>query len=141
MAHHNSRQASFRPPSIERFYIHVNSKKILVYSFNLSLAVLQDAEELYSEATLALSQCLKQAHGLPDLGGASNLVDALFGLQMETTDTCQESPDEAPVVATETARKLVCNISGPGAASGAAAAAATVDHLHEGRARNVLRAI
>jgi ubiquitin carboxyl-terminal hydrolase 14 len=88
----------------------------------------QDAEEMYSETMLSLSSTLKQPHGLSDLGGASNFIDALFGLEMETVDECDESPEESKVVTREVSRKLVCNISGSSATGGAA----TVDHIHEG---------
>jgi hypothetical protein len=77
---------------------------------------------------LSLSNALKQANSLPSLGGASNLVDALFGLEMETVDECKECPDEPKITKKEVARKLVVNISGGNATGGAA----TVDHLHEG---------
>jgi len=98
----------------------------------------QDAEELYSETLAALSGCLVEPVCLPTLGTASNLVDALFGLEMETTDTCDESTSEPPAVSRDTARKLVCNITGGQGAAAAAeggavsGAGATVDHLHEG---------
>jgi len=42
----------------------------------------QDAEELFSELMMSMSGSLKQPTGLTDLGGASNLVDALFGLEV-----------------------------------------------------------
>ena len=86
----------------------------------------QDAEELYSNTMNTLADALKESNGLPDLGGAANLVDALFGLRMEQTMTCDECEGEPPVVKTETERKLVCNISGGGGG------ATNVDHLHEG---------
>ena len=54
----------------------------------------QDAEELYSETVQALGAYLKDPRGLPDLGGASNLVDALLGCELEETLTCDECPDE-----------------------------------------------
>lgn len=88
----------------------------------------QDAEELYSETMLSLSNALKQANSLPDLGGANNLIDAIFGLDMETVDECTECPEESKVSKNEVARKLVINISGSSATGGAA----NVDHLHEG---------
>merc|ERR1719502_1844993 len=61
----------------------------------------QDAEELYSSATTTLANTLKQPHGLKDLGGAGNLIDALFGMEMETVTTCDESPEEPPKTTTE----------------------------------------
>jgi len=100
----------------------------LSLSVFLSFFFFQDAEELFSETMLSLSNALKQANSLPSLGGASNLVDALFGLEMETVDECKECPDEPKITKKEVARKLVVNISGGNATGGAA----TVDHLHEG---------
>ena len=47
---------------------------------------------------------------------------------METTDTCDETSGEPPKVTRDTARKLVCNITGGNSAAGQA----NVDHLHEG---------
>ena len=88
----------------------------------------QDAEELYSQMGFSLAEALKTPTGLPDLGGAENLFDALFGLEMETTDTCDECAEETPTTGRETSRKLVCNITG-GAATGGVD---NVDHLHEG---------
>eukprot|EP00620_Florenciella_sp_RCC1587_P010130 CAMPEP_0182582666 /NCGR_PEP_ID=MMETSP1324-20130603/53214_1 /TAXON_ID=236786 /ORGANISM="Florenciella sp., Strain RCC1587" /LENGTH=511 /DNA_ID=CAMNT_0024799159 /DNA_START=51 /DNA_END=1586 /DNA_ORIENTATION=- len=86
----------------------------------------QDAEELLSTTLSTISQSLKTPHGIPDLGGASNLIDALFGMEMETTDTCDECPEEPPVTETRTDRKLTCFIQGGGGST------AHVDHLHEG---------
>jgi len=73
---------------------------------------------------------LLQPTGISDLGGAGNLVDALFGMEMLTTDTCTESPDEPPKTSKECARKLVVNITGGNAAG--ATVTGNVDHLHEG---------
>ena len=73
---------------------------------------------------------LQQPTGISDLGGAGNLVDALFGMEMLTTDTCNESPEEPPKTSTECARKLVVNITGGNAAG--ATVTGNVDHLHEG---------
>ncbi|CAM9907516.1 unnamed protein product, partial [Phaeothamnion confervicola] len=70
---------------------------------------------------------LRKATALPDLGGASNVVDALFGLEMEETLTCQEGEGaEAVKTTTDLARKLVCNIQG------GAGQANQINHLHEG---------
>ncbi|CAM9673788.1 unnamed protein product [Heterosigma akashiwo] len=66
------------------------------------------------------------AGGLPGLGGAENLVDALFGLEVEETLTCEECPEEPAVVRSDLVRKLVCNIQG------GAGSAVNVAHLHEG---------
>lgn len=86
----------------------------------------QDAEEFYSSTQQALSDTLKKPHGLSELGPSNNLVDALFGIEMEQTLTCDESPEEQPIVTTDLSRKLVCNIQGGGGSL------TQVDHLHEG---------
>ena len=86
----------------------------------------QDAEELYSTAITALASQLKDAHGMADLGAASNLVDALFGLELEETLRCEETDAEPEVTKADLARKLVCNITGGGGTAN------KIDHLHEG---------
>jgi len=81
----------------------------------------QDAEELYN----AVSETL--AAQLPASGTRSgNSWDAIFGIQMEETWECAEADEEPPVVRSDRARKLVCNIQG------GAASAVQVNHLHEG---------
>lgn len=123
----------------------------------------QDAEEFYSGLlTFAAEQLRDQSHfkaALPsstaeELGGATNLVDALFGLKMEETLSCDEfddkgsasggdnsmqidgvddgttrekTPIEPPVKSFDLHRKLVCNIQG--AEQGAQT---NVGHLAEG---------
>lgn len=124
----------------------------------------QDAEEFYNGLlTIAASDTKGMDNvkkGFPsvtegELNGAQNLIDAVFGLKMEETLTCDETTpvttesmqvDDAPgapksdeATAVETAlveppvksydlhRKLVCNIQG-----GADAAATNVSHLAEG---------
>lgn len=47
---------------------------------------------------------------LTDLGKADNLVDALFGLDLEEEFKCEESGESK--ISTATAKKLVCNIQG-----------------------------
>ncbi|GMH50970.1 hypothetical protein TL16_g00915 [Triparma laevis f. inornata] len=83
----------------------------------------QDADEFLNSLMMAASQvnsedALKAAFGgkLPskeELGGASNLVEATFGLKMEETLTCPEAGDsEPPLTKYDNATKLVCNIQG-----------------------------
>lgn len=54
-------------------------------------------------------------HALTDLGKADNVMDALFGLEMEEEFSCEESGESK--VSTSTAKKLVCNIQGGAGAS------------------------
>lgn len=100
----------------------------------------QDAEEFYSAVLNVVagqtSSREQIAVALPnveerDLMGARNVVDALFGIQMKETLTCDEVPDgtEPPVVSTDLHRKLVCNIQGGGAAAGSTT---NVTHIAEG---------
>lgn len=94
----------------------------------------QDAEEFYSQLLNAAAQELRDTSALRaafgkelDWMGTNNVVDALFGLLMEETMTCDElSSDtaEAPVKSDDLARKLVCNIQG--------ANEANVTHISEG---------
>jgi ubiquitin carboxyl-terminal hydrolase 14 len=125
----------------------------------------QDAEEFFSGLLTIASQELKDDRqikaALPfttpeELGGATNLIDALFGLKMEETLTCDEFDDkgsssddkmqvddaaaateekekanasiEPPVKTHDLHRKLVCNIQGGSDAS----AQTNVGHLAEG---------
>ncbi|KAK7237064.1 ubiquitin carboxyl-terminal hydrolase [Aureococcus anophagefferens] len=81
----------------------------------------QDAEELYSTLLANLAAALTDAPPR----GAANVVDGLFGLELEETLTCAESDAEPPVTRSDVARKLVCNIQG-------GTAGANVNHLAEG---------
>lgn len=47
---------------------------------------------------------------MTDLGKADNLVDALFGLELEEEFKCDET--EECKISTATAKKLICNIQG-----------------------------
>jgi ubiquitin carboxyl-terminal hydrolase 14 len=65
------------------------------------------------------------------LMGANNLVDAVFGLKMEETLTCEEVADdtaEPPVKSFDLHRKLVCNIQGGESATNDA----NVTHISQG---------
>jgi len=75
----------------------------------------QDAEELYSSLLAEL------ARGLGDAA-----VDDLFGLDLVETLACDESEAEPPVVRTDKARKLICNIQG------GVGQAKKIDYLNEG---------
>jgi len=123
----------------------------------------QDAEEFFSGLLTIGAGVLKEDRqikaGLPlvthaELGGASNLVDALFGLKMEETLTCDEFDDkgasgdkddkmqddeeaketsisamvEPPVKSFDFHRKLVCNIQGGSDGN----SQTNVSHLAEG---------
>mmetsp|Transcript_2340 Transcript_2340/g.5433 ORF Transcript_2340/g.5433 Transcript_2340/m.5433 type:complete len:493 (+) Transcript_2340:55-1533(+) len=94
----------------------------------------QDAEEFYSgvltvaaEETSGKEKIEKAIPGVTDdeLKGATNLVDALFGMKMEETLTNKEASEEAPVVSHDLHRKLVCNILG-------GPQGITVNHLTQG---------
>ncbi|CAH0520024.1 unnamed protein product [Peronospora belbahrii] len=72
----------------------------------------QDSEEFLSTLFATLQQTLTQpAGGLKSLGPTSNVVDALFGMEMDETIECTESETEAVLVKKEKALKLVCNIT------------------------------
>lgn len=105
----------------------------------------QDAEEFFSGVlTIAASELTNAQAGIPsvtndELQGANNLVDAVFGLKMEETLTCDEFSDkdtmEVEGAATEPAvksfdlhRKLVCNIQG----GSDAASQTNINHIQEG---------
>lgn len=84
---------------------------------------MQHAEAFYprSKTTERMGGCCSggvpwgKVHALTDLGKADNVVDALFGLEMEEEFKCEES-DESKV-SKSTAKKLVCNIQGGAGAS------------------------
>jgi ubiquitin carboxyl-terminal hydrolase 14 len=73
----------------------------------------QDSEEFLSTTLSTLQQALTRPAG--DIasfdGKASNMIDALFGLEMAETLECAESPDEPVTHKKEKALKLVCNIT------------------------------
>lgn len=51
-----------------------------------------------------------KVYGLSELGNAENVVDALFGLEMEEEFKCEETGESK--VSTSKAKKLICNIQG-----------------------------
>ena len=60
----------------------------------------QDAEEFYSQLLNVASQELRSSSlraAFPNAAamGATNLVDALFGIQMEQTLTCDEGSEDS----------------------------------------------
>jgi ubiquitin carboxyl-terminal hydrolase 14 len=79
----------------------------------------QDAEEFYSGLLTMVAQ---EARDGPILRAAlphvsefgtkvSNVADALFGMEMQETFTCDEEPHEPVITSTAWHRKLTCNIS------------------------------
>lgn len=95
----------------------------------------QDAEEFYSGLlTIAAGELTSPETGFgkalsaEELQGATNLVDAAFGIPMEETLTCDECPQEAPTTTQDLHRKLVCNIQGGSDGS----ATTNVSHIQEG---------
>jgi len=96
--------------------------------------------------TQAATVSLPMETVLPSLGsstaGASrptNLIDAIFGMAMEETMTCNETPEEPPVVKQDLLRKLTCNIQGGTTATATDATTTTtgggnrnVGHVAEG---------
>lgn len=119
----------------------------------------QDAEEFYSSLMGAAANELRgdgviraafqgENCGEEELSGAANVVDAVFGLKMEETMTCDEAAPasagadgdgamdtdesnalvEPPVVTHDLHRKLVCNIQGGSAAS----SQVNITHISEG---------
>ena len=156
------RTASAVPPSTL-----VRATKMAFPEFNRTgpngAPMQQDAEEFFSGLLTFGAGILKEdSHmkaALPfttpqELGGASNLIDALFGLKMEETLTCDEFDDkgasgdkdnkmqddeeakeistsqmvEPPVKSFDLHRKLVCNIQGGSDGT----AQTNVSHLAEG---------
>ncbi|DAZ94796.1 TPA: hypothetical protein N0F65_002409 [Lagenidium giganteum] len=71
----------------------------------------QDSEEFLSVVFNTMSRTLTTPVGIPSLESSGNMVDALFGLEMSQKLTCTETDMETPVVKTERAMKLVCNIT------------------------------
>lgn len=108
----------------------------------------QDAEEFFSgllgqaASSLEGKELIKKAYKSAnievtdkELEGISNLVDALFGIDMEETYTCDEldgnedaSSKEPAVVRHDLHRKLVCNIQGGADSS----SQINVTHIMEG---------
>ncbi|CAM9587800.1 unnamed protein product, partial [Discosporangium mesarthrocarpum] len=94
----------------------------------------QDLEEAHYTVRLGTngrekntdSARLRKMHGLADLGSANNLIDALFGLEMEEELKSEESGEAK--TSHSTTRKLVCNIQGGGGSN------TQINHLSEGLA-------
>ena len=78
----------------------------------------QDAEEFYTYLAMSLRSALP-----PSLGAQG--FDALLGVTLEETMTCQETDLEPAVVSRDQTFKLICNISG-------GTAGTKVDHIHDG---------
>lgn len=125
----------------------------------------QDAEEFFSGLLTIASQQLQGKEAIKnayhnsgisiqddEIEGISNLIDALFGIQMEETYTCDEfetttdsamevdsstanPTTEPPLVRYDLHRKLVCNIQGggtPAATSAGSPNSTNVTHIMEG---------
>jgi ubiquitin carboxyl-terminal hydrolase 14 len=71
----------------------------------------QDSEEFLSTLFTTLQRSLTTPVGVASFGPTANMVDALFGLEMNETLKCAESDLEPAVVKKEKALKLVCNIT------------------------------
>jgi ubiquitin carboxyl-terminal hydrolase 14 len=70
----------------------------------------QDAEEFYSNL---VSTLFPPNHNTNSSNNNSNHEsDDLFGMQLQETLTCDEEPNEPPVISQDLHRKLVCNIQG-----------------------------
>ncbi|CAM9153944.1 unnamed protein product [Chrysoparadoxa australica] len=91
------------------------------YTISLGPKDAKDKKEKQTDAAH-----LKKADALTELGQASNLIDALFGVEMEEELKCTECDDEPVVKRTDLQRRLVCNIQG------GAGALEQINHLHEG---------
>jgi ubiquitin carboxyl-terminal hydrolase 14 len=83
----------------------------------------QDSEELFNSIAQSVQAAL----------GASSIIpgtswDSLLGLQMEETLTCTESAAEEPLVRSESANKLICNIQN----SLTSGTSSNIDHMFAG---------
>lgn len=87
----------------------------------------QDSDEFQGALMNTLANGLKSAP--PSVvfpPGVDNVVDALFGVDIEVRLHCQETDDEEDVIQHETHRKVVCNIAG------GAGSTVQINHIHEG---------
>ena len=72
----------------------------------------QDSDEFVSTLMSCLSSALtKTTTSIPSFGPYSNAMDALFGLTMKETLSCSENDQEAVIIKSEKALKLVCMIT------------------------------
>ena len=81
----------------------------------------QDAEELYNTVMGQLGMVLSPSALGTDgeaqkifAGSSTSVIDALFGIEIEQTDTCLEAEAEAPSMRKVNEFKLRCNIQGGG---------------------------
>lgn len=93
----------------------------------------QDSEEFHSSLLTALAAELTSAtsdiNRLSPIAGhgvGPNIVDTLFGVQLDVELRCKESSDEPTTHSREFSRKLVCNIEG------GAGKAVQINFMHEG---------
>lgn len=100
---------------------------------NMGMFKQHDSEEFHSvlmsclasELTAPTSE-VKELHKLSGAEQRANVIDSLFGIEMDVETTCKESSDEAIVHQKEGHRKLVANIEG------GAGKTVQINHLHEG---------
>ena len=71
----------------------------------------QDAEEVWSQLVQTLHESLPLKNG-QEQQGFKTWVDKFMGGKFEVTTTCDDAPDEEPVVNTEEFHDLKCNIQG-----------------------------
>ena len=65
----------------------------------------QDADELYNSFSASIKDALSGPSIIP-----ATQWDSLLGLEIETTITCEECPEEPPVVKLDKRDKIACNI-------------------------------
>eukprot|EP00871_Galdieria_phlegrea_P000800 jgi/Galph1/1720/GphlegSOOS_G401.1 len=73
----------------------------------------QDAEECLSTLFMQLHQVLVSPKFLSvsKFSFGDSVIDCLFGIELETVDTCKDCPDEQPKKRKEIVRSLKCHIS------------------------------
>ena len=86
----------------------------------------QDADELYNSFSASIKDALSGPSIIP-----ATQWDSLLGLEIETTITCEECPEEPPVVKLDKRDKIACNIQGSQQAD-STSQASQIDHLQEG---------
>lgn len=84
----------------------------------------EDAEELYSCVLQSCANVLK-TNGSSGSNSSGNLIDDLFGIELETVYTNAEA-DEPTQTRQELSRKLLCNIQG------GIGSVEKIDHMHQG---------
>jgi len=95
----------------------------------------QDAEELYSSLLSLGAEEMSGANQIQrllklnekDTMGATNVMDTLFGIEMQESQTCDENPDDV-TTNIDNCLKLVCNIQGGGDVQ----SDVNINHIQEG---------